>query len=308
MLKKGKEMKQQKPSDINKIRISRKMSEKMLENKHTIALLPRIDSKNKKHLKLIANEWRTLKRIPLTFDFVANVLDAYKEKISTIVKDIDGNNDHFQLEVPEDIILAYFDDCSNYKTRQSLKRQLLAEMDPKYGFVEITGKSYCGLLRPIMYAGIKKYNNDTNNNIHIFMLHKDVFGSLVTGKCSKNGGDGFFKMPRILYPILTASDKRCFQSYNPFYRLIVYGLTKNTNDVRVIKVDKSEFCQYVMPEYYDLKRRCLDMKYCEAQDTFFAALKNVTKNIKDKAFIVKNLFMEAYKEEVRISFETINND
>jgi hypothetical protein len=305
-------MSKQKAGDINKIIISRKMGRGILgSNKHTynnqmVAILPRIDSKKEKYQRLILNEKNTFNKFPIAFDFIANTIEAYRKDIETIVKDIGGTSDYFPLEVTPEIISAYIENGSNFTKRQGLRRKLWTEMNSRKG-IEITGKNYHGIRSPIIHTGYKDYENGVK--VCQYLLLRDVFESLVTGECFKNGGDGFFKIPATLYPILTKlENKGCFKSYNPFYRFILFALMKNSNDVNAIKVNKNEFCQTVIPEYFDPKKERIDMKYCEVQNTFANALKTTKNNIQEKAFFVKNLYIKAYKPEVIIYFETINRN
>ena len=97
-------------------------------------------------------------------------------------------------------------------------------------------------------------------------LLKKVFEPLIQDDCFQKKGDGFIEIPAFLYPITThcllkkeveiEGEKRlaALDSFNPFYKINIFGLLKNTHKKNSIVVPKKEFFEYVLPEYLFFKK------------------------------------------------------
>jgi len=94
------------------------------------------------------------------------------------------------------------------------------------------------LRAPFRFMAIKYYEDGTKYRELFFS--KAVFDSLVTGECTKNGGDGYTEIPSNFYPILTNGNKGELKSFNPIYKLNVCGLMKNTHKKKSVEIPRQE--------------------------------------------------------------------
>jgi uncharacterized membrane protein len=117
--------------------------------------MPIIDSKNKKHVNLMINELRMLKKYPVAYDFLANVIDKTKDNIGHYIKDV--GRDYYELNLSQNIFDEYIADCGDHNIRKSIEKQLKAEMTS--GFVLIKGKDFVRYQAPFRIMGAKKQSN-----------------------------------------------------------------------------------------------------------------------------------------------------
>jgi len=236
---------------MNIISISRVIAQNILINKHAIKALPIIDSRNERHIEEIAgNELKALKRYPVTYDLIVNIINAM-HKTGQIEKYIQpAGRDYYSMTISEKTWRKYFYNCGNNSIRQSLARQVLHELQT--GFIILCGKDkkrghYIESRKPFMITAIRQYENgEKERDLHFSKL---IFQSLVTGSCFKNGGEGFIEIPAELYPRLTNVNTGEIQSFNPIYKINIYGLLKNTHSRKSITVNKESFIENIIPEY-----------------------------------------------------------
>lgn len=268
---------------MDKITLSLTAVENILMNKHSIKLLPIIDSQNEKHIELIGNELRTIKRYPVGYDFLVNVIDKIKDKVARSINDI--SSDYYELNVLDETFTNYLKPCGNHAQRQSLARQLVTDMTS--GFVYIKGKGYIGYQAPFRIMGRKIYSD--GKRIYQVHLLKQVFDSLIKGECYKNGGDGYIEIPSMLFPIITRANKGILQSYNPIYKLNIFGIKKNTHKKKNIEVNRNEFLKTVLPEYY--KNGYLTKDIYSIRESLSQAAKEVSKSLPNHHNLVKNFYL-----------------
>jgi hypothetical protein len=141
-----------------------------------------------------------------------------------------------------------------------------------------------------------------NSEAIIYKIHllKDIFESLVLGKCYSNGGEGFITIPGELYPTLTKTDKGTLQSYNPAYKFIVFGLGKNTNRKSSIQVDKKELLRTTVPEYF--RGGTLDKITIDSLQTSMRGILKHVQKIFPKKGLPKNCYIGKYTETAKLFF------
>jgi hypothetical protein len=280
---------------MNEIAMSRGIADNILLNKQTIKLIPIIDSQKEKHIEVVGNELRTIKKYPVTYDFLVNVIDKIKDRVARCIKDV--SSDYFELNILESVFIDYLIPCGNHTLRQSLARQLVTEMTS--GFVVIKGKNYIGRQAPFRIMGTKLYQDGKK----IFQIHllKQVFASLVEGNCFKTGGEGYIRIPKQLYPITTQTDKGKLQSHNPVYKLNILGIMRNTHKKqKSIEVDRDEFLKTVVPEFYK------DGYLTENMLSFHSSLQQAAKKVSEtlpEHKLVENFYIGKKGQKSTIYFK-----
>jgi hypothetical protein len=278
----------------------------ILLNKHKIKIMPSIDSSNPEHVEeIIGNELRTLKKYPLGYDFIVNVISKVKSKAASTGKSIgeyykEVSEDYYEVNVEEETFTDYFSESGDHTIRQSLKRQVITDLNS--GFVFIRSKDYIARQAPFRIMGVKRIDNKTKV-FQIFLL-KQLFESLITGDSFKTGGEGYIEIPAKLFPILTKANKQGLQSYNPAYKLQVFGLMKNTNKKTTIKVNRGEFLETIAPEYY--KKGYLDVSESFIHSNLISMLKE-TEACLPESFIVRNFYIGEGSQESTIHFNNPTN-
>jgi hypothetical protein len=247
---------------MSDIILSRTVSSNILLNKHDIKeqyqhqqidYIPIVDSKNPKHIEEITgNQLRVLKYYPAGNDICLNIIDSAKkaEKKTKKVIFTDYSQDYYKIDVTGATYSQYLEKCGNNDIRHNLSVQL--RKDFTHGIVLIYGEDnkgkYIAKKAPFKINEVKQYAADNSVYIQLLLL-KEVYGSLIEERCLKNGGEGFVKMPALLYPLCTQTDKRALQSFNPLYRAQVYGLSENTNKIKSIERPRKCSLRCIAPEY-----------------------------------------------------------
>ncbi|GMO68190.1 MAG: hypothetical protein Nk1A_6840 [Endomicrobiia bacterium] len=281
------------------IPVSHKVADNILINKHDIRMMPLIDSLKEKHIKLIDNEWRALKRYPVTYDFFANIIDRNKDIITEIIEDV--SRDYYELSVSEGAFERYLGYCENHTKKQSLKRQLMA--DVSFGFVLIKSKNLTNIEYKAPFRLMKIVISQDGGKIYKFYLLKQIFSGLITGECYKNGGEGFIRIPGYLYPITTQAYKGILKSHNPIYKTNILGITKKTHKgQRYSEMDREEFLKEIFPEYY--RDGKLKVSQPALQGSLWTAIQGVS-NLLPTHELVNNLEMGKNGGIVRLHYKTI---
>lgn len=231
---------------MNNVIMSRKAAQAVLLNRHIIKALPFIDSQKETHLKPVRNTLRIIKRYPLAFDFIVNIIEEIKDNISDYVTE--ASDEYYSIEISNKVFERYLDICSDCVIRQSFQRQLLKEMTTGFVQVEVEGKSYIWEVVPFRIMSVKTYEDGTRY-FKIFFL-KELFSGLIMGSCFFKGSDGYIKIPAHLFPAITQAPKGFLQSHNPIYKSIIFGLMRNTHKKEKIEIDRNDFLQTIHPEYY----------------------------------------------------------
>jgi hypothetical protein len=244
--------------------MSKTITQNVLMNKHDIKEtyqqidnIPIIDSSNPKHIEeILGNHLRVLKDYPLGHDFCVNMIDkAVDVKRKTGIGVIaDYSYEYYCMDISQNTSNEYFNGCSRSKeARQSMKRQL--QKDLEIGFVVIHGKDkhgkYIERKAPFRIISTRVYIDTPTPETRIrLLLLKAVYGSLIEGNCTKNGGEGFCKIPEKFYPVCTNTKKRLLP-YNSMYRMQILGLSKNTHKQSAIEIHRKETLRSIIPEYID---------------------------------------------------------
>jgi hypothetical protein len=270
-------------------------------NKHDIIqALPIVNSSNPKHIEEVTgSSLRVLRKYPVGFDFAINMINNAKKsgKIGSYIEDL--SKEYYKIEVHKKSLNRYLASCGEHTIRQSLHRQIITDLS--FGYVKILskGKNFIDYKAPFRIMGFRIFKNSETIIYKIHLL-KDIFESLVLGKCYNNGGEGFITIPGELYPTITKTDKGDLQSYNPAYKLIVFGVGKNTNRKSSIQIDKKELLKTTMPEYY--RNGTLDKITIAA---FQSSMRGILKHIR-KIFPKKGLpsscYIGRYNEKSKLYF------
>jgi hypothetical protein len=240
--------------------MSRAIVKNVLMNKHDIREtyqqidnIPFVDSDKPKHIEeILGNHLRVLKDYPLGHDFCVNmVAKANKNKRKT-KKNVfrDYSEDYYEIIISQDTFDGYFEECVDAASRYSLKRQL--QKDLEKGIVQVYGKDkigkYIDTKAPFRIRATRRYIETPTpiTNIQVLLL-KEIYGSLVEGTCTKNGNEGFCKIPAALFPKCTQTGQTWMKTYNPIYRTQVLGLSKNTNKQNQIEIPRLELLRTLMP-------------------------------------------------------------
>jgi len=283
------------------VTISRSIADNIMLNKHDIIqAFPIVNSSNPKYIEEITgSSLRVLRKYPVGFDFAINMINNAKKsgKIGTYIEDL--GREYYKIEVHKKSLINYLASCGEHTIRQSLYRQIITDLS--FGYVKILskGKNFIDYKAPFRIMGLRIFKNSEAIIYKIHLL-KDIFESLVLGKCYSNGGEGFINIPGELYPTLTKTDKGKLQSYNPAYKFIVFGLGKNTNRKSSIQVDKKELLRTTVPEYF--RGGTLDKITIESlQTSMRGILKHVQKIFPQKG-LPKNCYIGKYTEKAKLFF------
>jgi hypothetical protein len=286
---------------IDNVTMSRSIADNIMLNKHDIIqALPMVNSSNPKRIEEVTgSSLRVLRKYPIGFDFTINMINIAKKsgEISKYVEDL--GREYYKIEVQKKSLNSYLASCGEHTIRQSLYRQIITDLS--FGYVKILskGKNFIDYKAPFRIMGFRVFKNSETIIYKIHLL-KDIFESLVIGECYNNGGEGFITIPGELYPTLTKTDKGELQSYNPAYKLIVFGVGKNTNRKSSIQVDKKELLRTTVPEYY--RNGTLDKLTITS---FQASMKGILRHIQ-KIFPKKGLpssfYIGKYNEKSKLYY------
>jgi hypothetical protein len=302
--------------------LSNTISDNILENKHDIKDLlkqqqidsiPIVDSKNPKYIEEITgNQLRVIKDYPAGFDFSANMIHiAKKAEKKGKGKDVtitDYSQDYYKIDITGETVSQYYAKCGNNDIRHNLSVQL--RKDFAHGIVIISGEDkrgkYVAQKVPFRINEVKRYVADNSVYIQLLLL-KDVFRSTVEGRCLKNGGEGFVKIPAFLYPLCTQTNKRVLQSFNPLYRTQVYGLSENTNKRKSIERPRKCSLRCIAPEYINENGVFNKITIEDFKNSLNSQLKELAQR-NQKECLVKGVDLGQYGENSVFYFTSDNKD
>jgi hypothetical protein len=292
--------------------VSRTAAENALLNKHEIKRyiaegklirgFPLVDTKNPMLIeKIMGTELRVLKTYSPGFDFTVNVIAAAHNtgNPGRHIKDVDQN--YYKVNVSENLWKHYFQNCGDHTIRQNLPRQVFKDLQT--GFIELPiyskvhGQGY--ERRAPFRIMAEQYYSDGTKYRELF-FSKAVFGSLVTGDCTKTGGDGFIEIPSNFYPLLTGTDKGELNSYNPIYKLNLHALLKNTHKKDRVTIPRQELLETITPEYLDDKGYLKIAAFTLHDSLVKSAWEALTKF--PEGLLVKNFYLGKYGELSTIYF------
>jgi hypothetical protein len=294
------------------------VADNILMNKHDIKeqcrqidSIPIVDSKNPKYIEEIAgNQLRVLKDYPAGHDFCLNIIDRAKrfEQKERKIALTDYSEDYYKVSISGKVFSEYFAECGNNDIRHNLSVQL--RKDFTNGIVKISGEDkkgkYIAEKAPFKINEVKQYVDDNSTYVQLLLL-KDVYGSLIDGRCLKNGGEGFSKMPANMFPLCTQTNKRNFQSFNPIYRLQVYGLSKNTHKCEVIKQPRKDLLRSIVPEYTDENGWLMKITIKELNESLKSQATSLIQNIQGE-LLVKSFYLGQYGRDSVIYFTAVNKN
>jgi hypothetical protein len=245
--------------------ISRTAAENALINKHEIKRyiaegklirgFPLVDTKNPAIMeKIMGTELRVLKNYSPGFDFTVNAIAAAHDTGSPgkHIKDVDEN--YYKIKISENLWKHYFQNCGDHSIRQNLPRMVFKNLQTGFILLPIYDKVHGrGLEKRAPFRIMAEQYYSDGTRFRELFFSKAVFGSLVTGDCTKEGGDGFIEIPSNFYPLLTGTDKGELNSYNPIYKLNVHALLKNTHKKDRVDIPRQELLETIAPEYLDDK-------------------------------------------------------
>jgi hypothetical protein len=295
------------------IPVSRTVSDSILTNKHDIKeqyqidSIPIVDSKNLKYIEEIAgNQLRVLKDYPVGNDFCLNMIDRAKkvEKKSGQVTIVDYSDDYYKVNVSEKVFANYFAKCGNNDIRHNLLVQLRKDLST--GIVKIYGEDnkgrYIVTKAPFKINEIKRHFADNSVCIQILLL-KDIYGSLINDNSLKNGGEGYVRIPSHLFPLCTQTEKGSLQSFNPIYKLQIFGLTKNTHKRDKIETPHEEFLRYIVPEYIDRDGYLKKMTIRDFNNSLTSQAKTLVEK-SPRELLVKSFFLGRHGGNSTLYFRT----
>jgi hypothetical protein len=282
--------------------LSRTATENTLINKHLIKAMPIIDSTNKRYIEEVAgNELRTLSRYAATYDFIANIIDSARRtgNIGKYIKDADN---YYSTWVTEKTWKSYFAQCGDHTTRAHLERQVFTDIEKGWIFangVDSRGNRFIRQIPPFRFMERRVFE-DGRIARQIF-FSKVVFESLVTEECFKRGGDGYIELPSNFFPLLTGTDKGDLNSYNPIYKLNVFGLYKNTHKAGEIAVKREELIKTIAPEYLDANGHLKNISPAQLHDSLFKSSQDVLSTVPN-TLLVKNFYLGEQRGLSKIYF------
>jgi hypothetical protein len=200
---------------------------------------------------------------------------------------------------------SYFSQCGDFHIRYNLAKQVMKELQT--GWVKLKGitdpvHGQCIEKRAPFRIMAEKYFEDGTKYREVFFA-KVVFGSLITQDCFKKGGDGYIEIPSRFYPLLTGGDKDKLQSYNPIYKLNIYGLIKNTHKKSHIEIPRQELIRNIAPEYLDSQGDLKKITAAVLHDSLIKNTKDVLKII-PYSLLVKNFYLGKQGGSSTIYFRT----
>ena len=279
---------------MSKIIMSRTVAENTLLNKFDIKALPFYENPNSKTLDIEHGDGfrqlRTLSQYPVGYDFSCNIIAEMKKKgliQKVMTEDTIGGIPYYFAWVNWNHVIEYLARASDNDKRKSMSRQL--QRDISTGFVTVRGGTdrtgrYLLNIAPFRITEFKTY--ETGERRARFAWAKDIFETLITDDCTKQGADGYITLPERLYPLATQataaaetinrlSDTQNGNGYgrthligssNPIYKMEVYARMKNTNEVSEIVVDRKELIRTIAPELIDKDGYLKKIKEWELHD------------------------------------------
>ena len=304
-----------------------------------ISIMPRVDSQNPDHIEEIQGSYRSLlKSVPATHDFILNAIckAKYWERRNKGKRTFREYRRHFLLEIHQKFIERYFKNCKDHNVRRNLWREIFHGLNTSNFVVISRPNNILSYIRPFTIENMN-YNKETGELVSISVyVPKEIYGDIITGKCLKNGGEGFIRIPTNLYPKSTNASKelyptkcklnekkdceqeKCQQkqkseqcvkarlgSYNPIYRSQVYSILRNTNVVSKITTSSKDFFRNIAPEYlnsngYLVKRDINAGKLCQILSQAGGVLLSET-----LLSYLPTMFEVSDERDITISFEGI---
>ncbi|GAB6393585.1 MAG: hypothetical protein MdMp014T_2958 [Treponematales bacterium] len=282
--------------------LSRTATENALINKHVIKAMTIIDSTNEKFVEeVMGNELRTLNRYAPTYDFIANLIDKARRtgRIGRYIKDT-GN--YYSTWVSERQWKAYFAQCADHNIRRNLERQVFTDI--QFGWVvahgvDRKGNTFIRQIPPFRFMERRVYED--GQIVREVLFSKYVFESLVTEDCFKKKGDGYIELPANFFPLLTNTDRGSLNSFNPIYKLNVFGLYKNTHKSREVLVKREELIKTIAPEYLDTSGHLKNVTASQLHDSLIASTQGALTTIPDH-LLVSNFYLGDERGMSRIFF------
>jgi len=301
------------------ILISRTIGENILLSKYDIRALPFYEDEKSETLDINHDDGlrqlRTLHKYPIGFDFSCNLIQTLKDNNIFPDEDyIDGTPYYFAW-IAGRFFNEYLASISDYTKRQTAGRQLLTDLTT--GFVCVrTGTNAKGryLLNIPPFRIVKIVELENGEKLYRYAWAKDIFETLVTGDCTKQGNDGYILLPPKLYPIATQATKAAesinnisknatwtdsetgekheqkrthlIGSSNPIYKMEVFAKMKNTNNASAITVKRKELLQTVAPELVDKDGYLKNIKAYQLHDILQNEIRSVWENFKDENMLV----------------------
>lgn len=299
--------------------------------------MPKVDSQNPDHIEEIQGSYRSLlKSVPATHDFILNAISQakYWERRNKRKGTFREYYRHFLFEIPQNFIERYFKNCKDRNVRRNLWREIFYGLSTSK-FVAISRpNNILSYIRPFTIENMN-YDKETGKLVSISVyVPKEIYGDIITGKCLKNGGEGFIRIPKNLYPKSANTSKKLYPtkcklneqddckqekcqqkseqcvkaklgSHNPIYRSQVYSILKNTNVIPKITTSSKDFLRNVAPEYlnsngYPVKRDINAGELCEI-------LSQAGVNLLSETLLsyLPTMFEVSSKEDITISFDGI---
>ena len=190
-----------------------KYAENALLNKFDIKALPFYESPNSKTLDIEHGDGfrqlRTLNQYPVGYDFSCNIIAEMKKKgliQKIMIEDTIGGIPYYFAWVNWNHVTEYLAQTSDFTKRQTLARTL--QRDLSTGFVTVRGGTdktgrYLLNIPPFRITEFKTY--ETGERRARFAWAKDIFETLITDDCTKQGADGYITLPERLYPLATGA-------------------------------------------------------------------------------------------------------
>jgi hypothetical protein len=294
---------------MKQVKIPYIVCDNILANKFDIKALSIVNSSNPKHIEEIqGNQLRTMKKVPLIYDYMVNLIsnlkkDANDFNLSVFSLINDNEEDYYSVILNDsDYLNDYIKYSNHYEKRRSLLRQL---SNCNIDYVFLKNRDSIRQMQP--FNIITDYED--NQIRYKIRFSKLIFKPLI----EDNNSDGFTLIPSNLYPISTIADlhhtgnkykgQKVLGSPNPLYKLNMYGLRLNTNKVDYIEVDKQEFFKNVAPELIlnkQVNKYHLKIPESVICNSLKPGLLAINQNISN-SLIVKNVFL-GYRDKVTIHF------
>jgi hypothetical protein len=244
------------------IKVSRQIARNIILNKHeakTLPIIPFVDSNKTKHIEEIAgNHLRLLKYYPVGFDFCINLLDiAKRSKIS-----LSDTRYFYEIDIPCSFADEFFAKVNGRTLRQSLMRQLVHDMTNSLIKVKKSGKS-SGIISTAPFRIMAKIiSDDDGQPCYNIFLSKYLFKEMIECEKYPKRADGYITIPPNLFPLITQAGGG-LSSFNPFYRIQIFGLLKkssNSDDLYFYGKEVDELREHIYGEYLFGKSRKLFFK------------------------------------------------
>lgn len=271
--------------------VSRTATENALINKYSIKAMPVMDSDNTRYIEeALGNELRTLNRYAATYDFIANIISRARRtgNIGKYIKDV-GN--YYSTWISEITWNDYFAKCGDHNKRANLKRQVATDIEKGWIFargINSKGERFISQIPPFRF--MERRFHETGIITKELFFSKTVFESLVTEDCAKKGGDGYIEIPANFFPLLTGTDKGDLASYNPIYKLNLFGLLKNTHKSNEKAVPRDELIKNIAPEYLDREGHLKNITAARLHDSLITSAQDALTTMPNN-LLVKNFFL-----------------